>query len=162
VRRLAERWAPWLAGAVLLAGIAAFAVTKLTHDSAPPAPPHRVAPLSAAELHVAHTFLDTAVARKHLDRAWDIVAPELKQGMSLDEWRTGTIPIVPYPVGQASVSMKPVESFTDAAELRVTFQPRAGSKVAAAVFTLGLRNVGGHWLASAWQPTSTVTPHKGA
>jgi hypothetical protein len=162
MRALAERWLPWLAAAVLVAGITAFAVTRLDRTSAAPPPPHRAARLSAAELQVAHTFLDTAVARKHLDRAWGIVAPELKQGLTLAEWNTGTIPVVPYPVGEAKATLKPVESFTDVAQLRVTFVPHAGTKAAAATFTLGLRNVDGHWLASAWQPTSPVAPHKGA
>jgi hypothetical protein len=82
--------------------------------------------------------------------------------MSLDEWKTGTIPVVPYPVAEANVTLKPVNSFTDVAQLRVTFVPRAGTKAEAATFLLGLRNVDGHWLASAWQPSSPVAPHKGA
>jgi hypothetical protein len=162
MRVLAERWTPWVAAAVLVAGIAAFAVTRLDRSSPVPAPPHRAAKLTAAELQVAHAFLDTAVARKHLDRAWAIVAPELKDGMSLEEWKKGTIPVVPYPVGEADVTLKPVDSFTDVAQLRVTFVPHAGTKAAAATFLLGLRNVDGHWLASAWQPSSPVAPHKGA
>jgi hypothetical protein len=161
VRARVERWAPWLAGAVLVAGIAAFAITRLDHASSTPAPPHRAAPLTAAELEVAHAFVDTAVARKHLDRAWEIVAPELKQGMSLDEWKTGTIPVVPYPVGEANVTLKVVNSFTDTAQLQVNFLPRAGSKASAAAFNLGLRKIDGRWLASGWQPTSTVVPPKG-
>jgi hypothetical protein len=162
MRALADRWLPWLAAAVLVAGIVAFAITRYDNTSPAPPPPHRAAPLTAAELQVAHAFLDTAVARKHLDRAWGIVAPELKQGMSLEEWNTGTIPVVPYPVGDANVTLKPVGSFTDVAQLRVTFVPHAGTKAAAATFMLGLRNVDGHWLASAWQPSSPVAPHKGA
>lgn len=162
MRAFADRWLPWVAAAVLVAGIAAFAITRLDRSSPAPAPPHRAAKLTAAELNVAYAFLDTAVARKHLDRAWAIVAPELKDGMSLEEWKKGTIPVVPYPVGEANVSLTTIGSFTDAAQLRVTFVPRAGTKAAAATFMLGLRNVGGHWLASAWQPSSPVAPHKGA
>jgi hypothetical protein len=161
MRVLVERWAPWLAAAVLVAGIAAFAITKVTHASPAPTLPLRAAPLTAAERRVAYAFLDTAVARKHLDRAWGIVAPELKAGMSLDQWKTGTIPVVPYPVGAATVLMKTVNSFTDTAQLSVTFVPHSGTKAPAASFTLGLRKVDGRWLASAWQATSTIAPHKG-
>jgi hypothetical protein len=162
MRALADRWLPWVAAAVLVAGIAAFAITRYDRSSPAAAPPHRAAKLTAAELQVAYAFLDTAVARRHLDRAWGIVAPELKDGMSLEEWKKGTIPVVPYPVEEANVSLKAVDSFTDVAQLRVTFVPRAGTKAAAATFMLGLRNVDGHWLASAWQPSSPVAPHKGA
>jgi hypothetical protein len=161
VKALAERWAPWVAAAVLVAGIAAFAVMRHSGSSPTPAPPHRASSLVNAERRVAYEFLDTAVARKHLDRAWTIVAPELKQGMTLDEWKTGTIPVVPYPVGRAQAMLRVVSSFTDLARLQVTFVPKSGTKAHAATFTLGLRNVGGRWLVSAWQPSSTVVPHKG-
>lgn len=157
----AERWAPWLAAAVLVAGIAAFAATRHSGSSSTPAPPHRASRLVAAERRVAYEFLGTAVARKHLDRAWASVAPELKQGMTLDEWRTGTIPVVPYPVGQAQAILRVVSSFTDVARIQVTFVPKSGTTAQAATFTLGLRKVGGRWLVSAWQPSATVVPHKG-
>ena len=161
MRVVLERWAPWLAAAVLVAGIASFVATR--HGGSPSSPPlpHTAAPLTPAARRVAYAFLDTAVARKHLDRGWDVVAPELKQGMSLDEWKTGTIPVVPYPVADASVVLHVVSSFTDTARLHVSFVPKPGAKVAAASFTLGLHNVGGHWLASSWQPSSTIGPQSG-
>ena len=157
--RWLERWAPWIAGAILVAGVVAFAVTRL--DRGASAPPHRKAPLAAAERSVALEFVATAVARHDLARSWDIVAPELKQGMSRAEWNTGTIPIVPYPVAQARIVIRPVSSFTDAGQIRVTFVPRAGATAQAATFTLGLRMQGGRWLVSSWLPTSTVMPHSG-
>jgi hypothetical protein len=41
--KLVERWAPWVAAAVLVAGVVAFAVTKLTESTTAAAPPHRAA-----------------------------------------------------------------------------------------------------------------------
>jgi hypothetical protein len=156
-----QRWAPWAAGVVLVAGIVAFAVTKLSDSTPAAAPPHRVAPLAAGEREVALEFIDTAVARKHLDRAWEITAPELKQNMSLAEWKTGTIPVVPYPVDQAVARLKLVSSFTDTAEFQVSFLPRTGVKTKAAAFQLDLRKVDGKWLASSWLPSAVVVPPKG-
>jgi hypothetical protein len=161
LKAVAERWAPWVAAVVLVAGIAAFVATRHSGSSSAPLPPHRASQLVAAERRVAQEFLDTAVARKHLDRAWAIVAPELKQGMTLAEWKTGTIPVVPYPVAQAGVALRVVSSFTDVAHLQVTFVPRSGTKAQAATFALGLRKVDGRWLVSAWQPSSAIVPHKG-
>ena len=161
MRAAIGKYAPWLAAAVLVAGIAAFAVTRHDGSSSAPPPPHRTAPFTAAESSVAHEFVQTAVARKQLARAWDIVAPELKQGMTLADWKTGTIPVVPYPVAEAHPLYRVLSSFTDTARVQVGFLPRAGSKARAATFTLDLRNVDGRWLVSSWQPTSTVTPHKG-
>jgi hypothetical protein len=156
-----QRWAPWIAVAVLVAGIVAFAVTKLSDSSPAAAPPHRVAPVTAVERNVAREFIDTAVARKNLSRAWEIAAPELKQDMTLDEWKTGTIPVVPYRVDQAVARLKPVNSFTDSAAFQVSFLPRTGAKVKAASFRLDLLNVDGKWLVSSWLPSAAVVPPKG-
>jgi hypothetical protein len=160
VRMLAGRWAPWLAVAVLVAGVVAVTVAR-HKGSDSPTPPHRSAPLTSAERRLAYEFLDTAVARKQLDRAWEIVAPELKEGTSLETWKTGSIPVVPYPVAQAKVVLHTVNSFTDRARLNVTFVPRSGTKASAATFALDLHNVDGRWLVSGWQPSSTVIPPKG-
>jgi hypothetical protein len=156
-----ERWAPWFAAAVLAAGVAAFAITKLSDSQAAPAPAHRAAPFTQVERSVAREFVSTAVARKQLDRAWQIAAPELKQGMSLAEWKTGTIPVVPYPVSQAVARLRVVDSFTDTAQVAIDFLPRSGTKAQAATFRLGLRKVGGTWLVSSWAPSSAVGPPKG-
>ena len=145
---------------MLVAGIVAVTVAR-HNGSDSSTPPHRAAPLTAAERRLAYDFLDTAVARKRLDRAWEIVAPELKAGTSLEAWKTGSIPVVPYPVAQAKVVLHTVNSFTDRARLNVNFLPRSGAKASPAMFTLDLRNVGGRWLVSGWQPSSTVIPPKG-
>ena len=157
--RVLDRWAPWVAGAVLVAGIVAFAVTRL--DRGATTPPHRAAPIAAAERRVALEFVATAVARHDLARAWDLVTPELKQGMSLADWKTGTIPVIPYPVAKARSVIRATSSFTDAAQLQVTFVPRAGAAAQAATFTLELSKRGGRWLVSAWLPSTTVKPRSG-
>jgi hypothetical protein len=159
--QLAQRLAPWVAVAVLVSGIVAYAVTRLSDSTPAAAPPHRAAPLAAGERNVAREFIDTAVARKHLDRAWAIVAPELKQDMTLDAWKTGTIPVVPYPVDQAVAQLKLVRSLTDTAQFRVSFLPRTGAKAQPASFQLGLRKADGKWLVSSWLPTAVVVPPKG-
>jgi hypothetical protein len=156
-----ERWAPWFAAAVLVAGIAAYAVAKLSDSQAAPAPAHHAAPLTQVERAVVREFVSTAVARKQLGRAWQIAAPELKQGMSLAEWKTGTIPVVPYPVSQAVARLRVVDSFTDTAQVAIDFLPRSGTTAQAATFRLGLRKVGGAWLVSSWAPSSSVAPPKG-
>jgi hypothetical protein len=144
VRALAGRWAPWLAVAVLVAGVVAVTVAR-HNGSDSSTPPHRGAPLTAAERRLANEFLDTAVARKHLDRAWELVAPQLKEGISLETWKTGSIPVVPYPVAQAKVALHTVNSFTDRARLNVNFVP-ARAQGDPATFTLDLQNLDGRWL----------------
>src|SRR5262245_28345273 len=43
-------------------------------------------------------FVDTAVARKHLDEAWDLLGPEMRAGQTRRSWNTGTNNVVPFPV----------------------------------------------------------------
>src|ERR671937_1729345 len=90
-----ERWAPWAAGIVLVAGVAPYAGTRLASGSSAPAPAGSVR-LDPKAARVAREFVATAVARRHLARAWELAAPDLKQGMTLAEWNTGTIPVTPY------------------------------------------------------------------
>jgi len=47
---------------------------------------------------IAQQFITTAVARKNLDTAYDLVGPQIKQGMMRSEWNTGNIAVIPFPV----------------------------------------------------------------
>ena len=42
-------------------------------------------------------FIDTAVARRQLDASYDMAAPELRGEITRAAWRTGNIPVVPFP-----------------------------------------------------------------
>jgi len=158
-----DRWAPWLAGLVLVAGVASYTATRLAGASPKPA----AAPASTAEATVpldpqaratAQEFVATAVARRRLDRAWQLAAPSLRGHLTLAEWRTGSIPIQPYPVAEASARYRVETSHPDDALLEVTFLPRKGAGVEPAQFLLGLQRVGGRWLVSSWAPRSSVAP----
>ena len=47
-------------------------------------------------LTVMSRFIKTAVARRQLDDAYDMVAPELRGGLTREAWRSGNIPVVPF------------------------------------------------------------------
>jgi hypothetical protein len=157
-RLLAEKWAPWVAGAVLVAGVASYAAVHFTGSDAPP---HEKSKLLPVERRVALEFVHSAVARKNLARAWEISAPELREGTTREEWLSGTLRVVPYPVAKAHVVLHTVSSFTDVARLTVTFVPNAGTDAEQQTFLLDLRNVDGQWLVSAWQPSEAIRPHEG-
>ena len=144
---------------MLVAGVASYATVRLTGGDS--APPHEKSKLLPVERRVALEFVNTAVARKKLARAWEISAPELKQGTTREEWLAGTLRVVPYPVAKANVLLQTVSSFTDVARLNVTFVPKPGTDARSQTFLLDLRNLDGRWLVSAWQPTEAVRPHKG-
>lgn len=103
---------------------------------------------------VAQRFVESAVARDHPERAYGIVGPALRGGLSKKEWSTGEIPVVPYPVDSARWKIE--YSNTDGVGLLVMVYPRKQARLDPAVFSMSLVEVGsgrdGHWLVSSWVP----------
>jgi hypothetical protein len=122
------------------------------------------APLPQEARRVAVRFIQTAVARKNLDEAWELVGPNLRGGLTRREWLTGNNPVVPYPIEHLDVAPYKVdESYETSALIEVALLPKKGSGVRAQVFFLGLKKVGsGHrarWVVDNWVPrASAVTP----
>ena len=126
------------------------------------APPKKV-PLKvrerAAALAVASRFIDTAVARKNVDRAWGLVTPTLRAGYSRKQWDTANLPgIPPFPVAEARWRLQ----FSDAKGIGFTMAlfPTKASHQQAEVFMIGLHKVGlgnhRHWLVDNWQAAPTT------
>lgn len=57
-------------------------------------------------LAVASKFIDYAVVGKNLDRLWDLVAPELRAGITRKQWDSGELPVVPFPVRNARCKLE--------------------------------------------------------
>jgi hypothetical protein len=109
----------------------------------------------AAALAVASRFIDTAVARKNVDRAWGLVTPTLRAGYTRKQWDTEDLPgIPPFPVASARWRLQ----FSDAKGIGFTMAlfPTKGSHQNATVFMIGLHTVGSgkhrRWLVDNWQP----------
>ena len=102
-----QRYLLWVSAFVLAAGIAAVLVVFLrnTGNSEPEvfgnepvqtvAKPGKNIPLEKAQRELAGKFILTAVQRKRLSEAWDLVGPGIRQGMTYKEWLSGAIPVVP-------------------------------------------------------------------
>jgi hypothetical protein len=165
VRAFLDKWAPWIAVAVLVAGVGAYAATRIgsgsgdstttTTASLPSVPPE------PKELAIAKEFVATAVARKQLARAWALAAPEMKQGLTLKQWLTGTIPVTPYPVGKAAVKFTVQSSTADDAVIRVSFLPPPASATPGGDFLITLHRDGGNWLVTSWVPRQAVNAPSG-
>lgn len=48
-------------------------------------------------LATATAFVQTAVERRNLAKSWAMVAPNMKAGFTFARWKTGAIPVVPFP-----------------------------------------------------------------
>ena len=99
------------------------------------------------------TFLATAVARRHLDKSWSVVAPSLKQGYTFQEWshggREGGLPVIPYPIENVDTTQYYLDyASTKDILLEVGVSAPAAKKMRPVSFQLGL-------VAAAKAPTGT-------
>lgn len=98
-------------------------------------------------------FLYTAVARKHVDRSWNLVAPEFRAGFTRKQWATQDIPVVPFPVQRARWRLE--YSDERGVGFSVALFPTKESHQRAQVFLVGLHTIGKvkrqHWVIDNWQ-----------
>jgi hypothetical protein len=164
---------PWLGALVLAAGIATFVVVFFGSDDEPTRAPAAAARQPAANepaavqekptkrvalpeeaRKVAAEFISTAVARKNLARSYALAHPELRQGMTLKQWKTGNIPVQPYPVDTARFKLD--YSYPNEAQIEVSLEAKPGARQPAAYFILGLRKYRRHWTVDYWGPRGGV------
>lgn len=173
-KRRRERLAIGVAGFLLLAGVVAAAVVFLPNRNAAPETvstlPAKVpkseaaAPLSAEARQVAGRFVLTAVARKNLAEAYDLVGPNLRGGLTRKEWLTGNIPVIPYPIQSLRLApFKIDESHKSDALIEVALLPKQGVGVKSQIFYLTLKKMGTagkkRWVVDGWVPKgSTFVP----
>jgi hypothetical protein len=166
----------WISGAVLVAGIGVFLGIFLSHGTGQAAisdpatisspsvrtPSTNVAPVkkvppAPAALRVARLFLETAVPRKNLDAAYDIVGPALKGGYSRAQWRIDAIPVTYYPASNLKTAPLDVISSTkNHLLLQVGLKTAPHSGVAPSVKALGFQlqvdRIRGKWLVNYFSP----------
>jgi hypothetical protein len=180
----ANRMLFWLGAAVLAAGVVVLVVTFVGRgDGSTTKPdagfkatlPVKDQPLRTAEgakitkfaqldtqvKSNIKTFIATAVARKHLDRSWDVIAPSMKSGYTEKQWsHADALPVVPYPVDNVNHALYHLEYATTKEILvEVGLSAPAKRHIRPATFRLGLIPVGkgakARWLVNYWMPRWT-------
>jgi hypothetical protein len=158
---------PWTIAVVLVGGAIAAGIiwsntgksnaTPLTNQ--PAVDVSKVPPtvkLKPGAQKVARRFIETAVARKNLPEAYNLVTQEIKQGQSLKSWKTGNIAVVPYPVDAVKYAPMKIDfSYPSEAQIQVALLPKAGSGVKGQLFIMGLVKHNGKWLVNSWVPRSS-------
>lgn len=167
-RPLWQKLAPWFAGLVLVAGVVGvlwkvIPNTSGTNDKSKtpnpvvvsPKPPNTV-PLAKEARIVAGRFILTAVRREKLAEAWKLSGPLIRQDLTLKEWLTGNIPVVPFTAPISITPMKIDFSFKNHALVEVALIPVKGSKVKPETFWLELKKIGkganAHWVVWTYVP----------
>ena len=107
--------------------------------------------LTPAVRKVAGRFLLTALTRTHLDEAWNMAAPELRDAVSRQQWLAGEMPFPPYPVRSLeSTSFSVVQTSPDNVLLQVLLLPKAGEEdvYEPIRYDMTLIKQGGRWVVS--------------
>ena len=83
-----------------------------------------------------------------------------RQGYTREEWRSGEIPVVPYPVAQARWKLD--YTYADAVGLQVLLFPKAGSGMRPNLFLMELKPTGDpahrRWVVDSWTPSGVANP----
>jgi hypothetical protein len=96
-------------------------------------------------------FVQTAVTRKDVDKAYDMVGPALRQGMSRRDWHTGNIPVVPFPA-VGLIEWNVAYSYTDDVALDLALLAPKHQDTVGKTFRIELKRYGKRWLVEAWVP----------
>jgi hypothetical protein len=128
---------------------------KIVHEE-PPSSPLSKADLASSR-KVVDVFVAEAVLRQHLDRAYDIVTPQMRQGMTRIEWKTQDNPVIPFPVRDFVLAKSKLSySHGNIARYDVAMLARPQGQTASGIFSIELHALGRdgrrHWLVDYWQP----------
>jgi hypothetical protein len=169
-----ERWLPWFAALVLLAGIGTFLIHNVigTNTAAPsdaprlgkgPVEQSKTPPtvkVSPAARVVAGKFILTAVARKNLGQAWTLIDEHMKKdcGCTRAEWMTGNINVVPFPAKDIDFApFKTDWSYPNEVALEVALLSKSKA-IKSQIFFIKLNKFGKRWLVDRWAPRGGGVP----
>jgi hypothetical protein len=100
-------------------------------------------------------FIRGGVAGEDPAQAWNVSAPSLKQGTTLEEWEHGEMPVVPYPAADRGLGTWSFVqySYTKSVGLEVFVFPKPGSGYSAMTADVELvKQPDGRWLVDYWMP----------
>ena len=101
-------------------------------------------------------FVRTAVARKHLDEAWDMLGPEMRAGQTRKSWDTGFNNVVPFKAdGIQEWDVLYAYNNDVALDLSLFARGKGKDGWSGKTFTVELKRYAGHphqWLVASWVP----------
>jgi hypothetical protein len=103
-----------------------------------------------------NTFVNHAVKRQDVGASYDVVAPELRAGMTRKEWAKGDIPAYPYPARGTSHGWTILYVTRDEVAVDLILRPKRGVKMRGILFNVYLRPAHGKWLVDSFMPAATI------
>jgi len=114
----------------------------------------------AAQARSAEPSQQGSVACSRVEESWSLVSPEFRAGFTREQWNTGDVPVLPFPVQEARWKLQ--YSDVDGVGYTIALLPTKASHQQAQVFMIGLHLLGSgrkrHWVVDNWQaaPTSAI------
>ncbi len=105
-------------------------------------------------LRAATRFVETAVARVHVEQSYSLVTPALREDLSCADWMTGSIPVQPFlMISWPQAGFRVVSRSDGRVLLLVALRSRAPDWPPSSFF-LELLSSEGRWLANGWAPAA--------
>lgn len=140
----------------------AAAALALVFASAASAAPTRLTKQDRAEINkTIDMVVNYGAKRVDVGRSYDWVTPDMRAGMTRKQWRTGDIPIYPFPAKGHTFhywSLKWISDGTVGVELLLMPTLKNRFDVGPIIFDLYLKPVGKRWLLDGFMPMATLAP----
>ena len=174
-----RRASPWVGGVMLTIGAIVAAAVFFGGTANPPketfsnvpvvdvTKPEKNIAVPAEVKTIAQKFIRTAVARQDLAAAYQLVGPAIKQGMSLAEWKTGNIAVIPFPIKKLDFAPFKVDyAHPGDVLMEVALLAKTGSGVKSQIFFINVKKFGkgddARWLVNNWVPRGSARVPDGA
>jgi len=105
-------------------------------------------------------FVNHAVKRQDVGAAFDVVAPEMRPGITRKSWARGggDLPVYPFPAAGKTHPWNILYVTREEVGLELQLQPTKGSEQGPIIFHIYLRPVGKRWLVDSFMPVATLAP----
>ena len=101
-------------------------------------------------------LVNHAVKRQDVGASYDVIAPELRGGMTRKEWAKGSIPVYPYPARGTTHGWTILYVTRDEVAVNLILRPKPGVKQRGILFNVYLRPIHGKWLVDSFMPAATI------
>ena len=139
---------------VVLVAAAALAL------AAPAAAAPRLSPADRAAItRSIDVFVNHAVKRVNAGAAFNVVAPEMRPGITRKQWAHSDIPVYPFPARGTTHPWNILYVTKEEVGLELQLIPRQGvTDQGPIIFHIYLRPVRGRWLVDSFMPVATLAP----
>jgi hypothetical protein len=159
-------WGLGTAGTITAVVVAAIAIGNTGHSTATAIDRSKPAWVYKTPAHMSLTrqdrlelyrtstkFVQTAVARKRLDSAWDMLGPEMKAGQTRKSWDTGFNNVVPFKADGIE-AWNVLYSYDNDVAIDLSLVSRSKKDWAGKTFTIELKKdpAKHRWLVASWVP----------